>query len=286
VLFLGKKTRIFMIGNNLGSACLIERIADGANELGFDFVRIPILNAEGKSNWEEYWKTDDIIAEREKMRKLGTISQWTREKMCIAIAPEKQIFKKEYFKYYDSRELDISSLSVYTTIDLAISQSDKADYTAICTIGVNSENHWFILDIDYGRYNPSEQIDKIFEAVQKYKPLYVGLEKVAYQASLEHFLLKEMPKRNTFFTIKGLVAEKKKELRIETMQPRFVAGTVWFPYEAGFLAELEQELLTFPKCLHDDLIDSLGYMEQIALPPVGTWGNVMKSEDIPYSGAW
>lgn len=285
VLFLGKKTRIFMIGNNLGEACLIERVASGKSELGFDFVRIPILDEFGKSNWDSYWDTKSILDEREKHRKLGTISQWMREKMCIAIAPEKQIFKKEYYKYYSPDELDKGSLSIYTTVDLAISQKDTADFTSICTVGVNKDNHWFLLDITFGRFDPSQTIDKIFDVVQKYKPLFVGIEKVAFQASIRHFLEKEMPKRNCFFTVKDLLAEKKKELRIEMIQPRFVTGTMWFPENAQFLGELEQELLAFPKGLHDDLIDSLAYMEQIALPPVGSWGGV-KSEDIPYAGSW
>jgi phage terminase large subunit-like protein len=102
-------------------------------------------------------------------------------------------------------------MSVYTTVDLAISEKETADYTCVMTVGVNPENHWFILDIDFGRWNPSETIDAVFRAVQKHRPIYVGIEKIAYQASLEHFLLKEMPMRNVFFTIKPLMAEKKKE---------------------------------------------------------------------------
>lgn len=253
VLFLGKKTRIFLIGNNLGDKCLIERVALNAKLLKFDFVRIPILNDEGKSNWESYWHTEDILKEREDHRKMGEISAWMREKMCLSVAPEKQIFKKEYFKYYDPTVLRIGELSVYTCVDVAISQSDRADYTSVCTIGVNKKNHWFILDIIYGRMNPSEQIDAVFDSVARFRPIAVGIEKVAYQAALEHFLQKEMPVRNIFFVIKPLDSANKKELRIETLQPRFTTGTMWFPSGAGFLTELELELLSFPKGLHDRL---------------------------------
>lgn len=286
VLFLGKKTRIFMIGNNLGASCLIERVAENATQLGFDFVRIPILNEEGKSNWESYWKTDEILAERDNQREIGNISLWMREKMCCAIAPEKQIFKKEYYKYYDPNALRTGELSVYTTVDVAISQSDKADYTAVCTIGVNSKNHWFILDITFARMNPSEQVDAVFDHVARYRPIKVGIEKVAYQASLEHYLYKAMPERNLFFTIHPLNYGTKKEARIEALQPRFITGTVWFPHGASFLNELEIELHSFPKGLHDDLIDALAYQEQIALPPVGGWGSFDDEKyKIPIAGA-
>ena len=173
---------------------------------------------------------------------------------------------------------------MFTTVDLAISEKTSADYSVVCTVAVNQDNHWFVLDIKYGRWNPSVLIDKIFETVAQYKPLYVGMEKVAYQAALMHFVQKEMPKRNQFFTIRELLAERKKELRIQAMQPRFVTGTVWFPMGAKFLTELETELTYFPKSLHDDLIDALGYMEQIATAPINSFATVA-TEDIPAAGA-
>ena len=204
--------------------------------------------------------------------------------MCIAISPERQMFKKEYYKYYAPTELKLEGCSIYTTVDLAISQKESADYTVICTIAVNKDNHWFILDIDYDRYDPSQTIDAIFRAYQKYKPLYVGVEKVAYQASVKHYLEKEMPKRNIWFTVKDLEASSRKELRIATLQPRFKAGTIWFPMGAKFLTELESELGSFPRGLHDDLIDALSYHNQIAIPPAGGF-NTVYTEDIPYGGA-
>lgn len=284
VFFLGKNTRIFFIGNNLGDKCLIERIIQNKKEFGFEAIRIPILDAEEKSNWAERWSVEDILREKDAFRKIGKVDLWFREKMCISISPDNQIFKKEFFRYYDPNVVKRDKLSVFTTVDLAISEKRTADYSVVCTIGVNDENHWFVLDVKYGRWNPSQLIDKIFEAVGQFRPLYVGMEKVAYQAALMHFVQKEMPKRNQWFTIKELLAENKKELRINAMQPRFVAGTIWFPMGADFLTELETELLTHPKSLHDDLIDALAYMEQIAVAPVNSFSWVA-SEDIPFAGA-
>ena len=120
--------------------------------------------------------------------------------------------------------------------------------------------------------------------VQKYRPIYVGIEKVAYQAALIHFVEKEMIKRNTWFTVKPLEAKEKKEIRIAALQPRFKAGTLWFPMGQDFLVELESEFLSFPKSLHDDLIDSLAHISAIASPPVGTFGTV-STADIPMGGA-
>lgn len=284
VLFLGKKTRIFLIGNNLGEKCLIERVIDNQKDLKFTGVRIPILDIEGNSVWPERWSTEEIEAEREAFRRIGNLDVWEREKMCIAISPESQLFKKEYFKYYKPEELQTKDMNIFTTVDLAISQKETADYTVVCTIGVNSENHWFVLDIKYGRFDPTQTIDAVFEAVTRYRPVYVGMEKVAYQAALSHFIEKEMPKRNIWFTVKDLEAKEKKEERIKAIQPRFKAGTVWFPMGASFLGELESEFLAFPKSLHDDLIDALAYQDQIYFAPVSSYDKVVE-EDIPLAGS-
>ena len=284
VYFLGKNTRIFFIGNNLGEKCIIEQVISNKEELDFDAERIPVLNEEGQSNWEEMYPVTAINEEREKWRKLGQLDIWEREKLCIAISPESQIFKKEYFRYYDPHTISLEECSVFVACDLAISEKETADFTSVCAVAVNPDNHWFLLEIDYGRWDPTRTIDTIFQMVQKYRPIYVGIEKVAYQAALIHFVEKEMIKRNTWFTVKPLEAKEKKEIRIAALQPRFKAGTLWFPMGQDFLVELESEFLSFPKSLHDDLIDSLAHISAIASPPVGTFGTV-STADIPMGGA-
>ena len=269
VYFLGKSTRIFLIGNNLGERCIIERVIKGAEQLKFTTRRIPIIDAEGKSAWPSKWPLREIEKDREAWGLLGKTDIWYREKMCQTISPDSQKFKREFFRYYDKAP-NLRELNIYTTVDLAISQKVNADCSAIVTVGVNSAGHWLVLDVEYGRYDPSTTMDAIFSAVQKWRPLCVGIEAVAYQAALSHFLEKEMPKRGIFFRITPLKAEKKKELRIDAIQPRFVVGTVWFKRNAAWLDKIEGELLSYPHGAHDDVIDALAYMEQLAAEPFTT----------------
>ena len=189
--------------------------------------------------------------------------------MCEALSPENQIFKDEYFKFFNWKDLRIPELNIFMTVDLAISQKDTADYTAIMVVGVNKDNHWFVLDCSFGRYDPTQTIDEIFRMAGKWSPQKVGVEKVAYQAAMHHFLDKEMPKRNMFFTITQLRAQRKKEERISALQPRFSSGSIWIPRDAGeWWTELKSEMLAFPHGIHDDLLDALAYIEQIAVSPL------------------
>ena len=272
VYFLGQASRIFLIGNNLGEKCIIEQVIRNAERLKFTTARIPILTQDGKSAWPSKWPLRAIEEEQQSFAVVGNIDLWYRNKMCQCISPQSQKFKREYFKYYE-RPPVLSDLNVYTTVDLAISQKPNADYSAIVTVGVNREGYWFILDVEYGRYDPTTTIDAVFDAVKKWRPLAVGVEVVAYQAAIQHFLEKEMPHRGIFFRITPLKAEKKKEIRIDTLQPRFAVGTVWFKARALWLQELEAELLAYPHGAHDDIIDALAYIEQMAAEPyTSSWG--------------
>lgn len=266
VYFLGQNSRIFLIGNNLGERCIIEQVIQSAESLKFTARRIPILTKEGKSAWPSKWPIFAIEAERNEFALMGKTDLWYRNKMCECISPESQKFKREYFRYYDNPP-NLQELNIYTTVDLAISQKVNADYSAIVTVGVNSGGYWFVLDVEYGRYDPSTTMDAIFSAVKRWRPLSVGIEAVAYQAALSHFLEKEMPKRGIFFRIQPLKAEKKKELRIDNIQPRFAVGTVWFKRNAAWVDKIESELLAYPHGAHDDVIDALAYIEQMATEP-------------------
>lgn len=287
VKFLAKQCRIFLIGNNLGEKCIIERVFGNAADLGFKTSRVPVLNSRDEPNWPAHDPAESILEEKDAFSRMGKIDIWYREKMCLASNPETQRFKREDLRAYVREDLQNRPLANFLTIDLAISQRSSADYTVICANSVNSDNHWFLREFDFGRYDPTETIDRIFALVTRYRPLAVGVEIVAYQAALAHFLEKEMVRRNVFFQIVPLKAEKKKELRILGLQPRFKAGTIWIPETADWRAEFEEELLTFPHGRHDDLVDALAYMDQIAYPP-SAWSDPLADEAdswLPVAGA-
>jgi predicted phage terminase large subunit-like protein len=288
VKFLGKDARIFLIGNNLGEKCIVERCMENKEILDFDGIRVPVADPTfTKAAWEERFPLDFVIHERDTFESIGKSDIWWRERMCKSTSPESQRFRRSLFKYYIPSEMagKIRGMTKFTTTDLAIGETKRSDYTVVLTIAVDENDNWYILDIEYGRWNPTQTMDAIFRAVIKYNPRLVGVESVAYQAALTHFLEREMSTRKRFFSIYQLKSEgRKKELRIESIHPRFVAGQIFFPVGADFLPELENELLSFPRGGHDDLIDALSYQDQIAAAPA-QWSSSGGDEyEIPIAG--
>lgn len=317
VYFLGKSTRIFIIGNNLGEKCIVERIINKASDLEFEWMRIPITgevqgsknvlkeikgihsSEEDKSNWEAHWPLKRIEKEKEQFRNVGSLDIWLREKMCIAINPETQIFRQDMFKYYDPEMitedncfLDFESgkkekLSIYTMVDPAISKSDKACYSAIVTVGANSKNHWFVMDIKYGHFDPSELVDNIFSAAAQYEPVQIGIEDAGFQMALRTIIMERMPKKNIWFDVVPMKhGGKAKEVRIQGLQPRFACGSIWFKKGASWCKELESEMIAFKSGIKTkvDLLDALAYSNNMIQKP-SSWSSSVNFDDIPVAGS-
>jgi len=185
------------------------------------------------------------------------------------VDPETAAFKRKWFKYWDEDMIKGRLLHNFVTIDPAIGLTRESDYTVILTVSVDIFNNWYIREIDRGRYNPRQLIERIFLADDKWKPLKIGLEQVAFQKTLQYTINDEMRRRNHFLPILELKpgTQKSKEDRIRGLQPRYETGTI---YHNKFIENndwLEEELTRFPKGKHDDIIDALSYMLQVAFPP-------------------
>ena len=272
VMFLGKSTRLFLIGNNLGERCIVERVFENAEELKFETLRVPAI-VNGQSLWPERFPAEFLEKEKESYRNMGKLDVWLRERLCVAASDENRIFRKEDFRYYSFGALKrmAPDMNFFMTIDPAASLKESADYRALVVNAVDQDDNWFIVEISYGLYDPFQVIDEIFRLVSTWKLREIGIEEGALKASLEPFLMREMQKRRVYFNILALEAKTKKEERIKMLQPRFRAHTIYFPDESSWLSELEAELLSFTmqgtRGLHDDLIDALAYQEQIVKQP-------------------
>src|SRR5262249_23284648 len=90
--------------------------------------------------------------------------------------------------------------------------------------------------------------------------------KTIYLQALKPFLDEEQRKRGIFLPIVELEHKQvHKETRIRGLLPRYQSGSIY--HIEGECKDLEEELLTFPKSINDDVMDSEAYQLQIAAPP-------------------
>ena len=173
-----------------------------------------------------------------------------------------QEFKNNWFKYRDENEVNSLSTRRFLTIDTALSKLSQADYTGFCDNAVDKENFWN-LRAWRARLSPEELIQNIFSLYQNRQYEIVGIEKTAYLDGLKPYLDSEQRKRNIFLPIMELKHnQQSKEIRIRGLVPRYASGSVF--HVRGQCSALEEEMVSFPVGIHDDVLDATAYQLQTA----------------------
>jgi predicted phage terminase large subunit-like protein len=201
-----------------------------------------------------------------------------QEFMASFEAKGSEMFKEEWVTVAEEAGFEGD---YYIAIDLAgfqdvskkRSKNSRLDNTSMAVVLVGEEG-WFVEDIIYGRWTLDETANKILNAVKKYRPVSVGIERgIAKQAVMSP--LTDMMKRNSFFfRVEELTHgnQKKTDRIMWALQGRFEHGLVTIK-KAEWNSKFLDELFQFPDPLtHDDLVDSLAYIDQLAqVAYAGNW---------------
>ncbi len=215
---------------------------------------------DGKPLWPDMFTLEKLEDMKEEATRNGELDIFMAEYMNDPITDENREFKRAYFKYYDEVPAE---LRITITVDLAISKKTHADYTVIYVQGTDSENNRYCLEYTRQRMDPYETSEELFRLVDKWKPVTVGIEKVAYQEAFSYILKNEMRKRNKFFITEEISTRQDKTQKIRGLVPMYRAGAM---YHRAEMFELEEELLRFPKGVHDDIIDAQAMQQELTLP--------------------
>ena len=215
--------------------------------------------------WPEKYGLKDLTKLR---RKMGPY-QFSANYFNDPFPPGDADFKREWFKYYETSDLKGADLNKYTLIDPAISLEKSADYTGIVTVGIDKFKNVYILDIIKDRFKVNELNNAIFQQYERWHPIQIGLEDVAFQRALRYSLKQEEEKRKRWLPITELKPHaRSKDQRIKGLQPLYANGKVLHNKELVYNAYLEDELIRFPRGKNDDLIDALAYSLDLMHPPV------------------
>jgi predicted phage terminase large subunit-like protein len=187
----------------------------------------------------------------------------------LAVDDENAVFHKSWFHEYDVTDLKDRKLTRFTAIDPAISLKDRADFTAIVTIGVDVLGKIYVLEVKRGHFTEDQMVDELFLTNERFHPLTIQIETVAFQKTLQHYIMKEIKRRGHSLPLNEVLPEsdESKEKRIRLLQPMYMRSDIYHAKTVADIEYLEDELLRFPKGKHDDLIDALSYCVRASFPP-------------------
>jgi predicted phage terminase large subunit-like protein len=247
-------TRLIVIGNLLHEDSLLMRLKHDIAEENLDgiFCWYPLVDSTGKSLWPGKYPNQASIDRLHK--KVPSRVDWEREYMLKIIATQEQVVHPSWIQWYKEIPVDTRHYR-YTAIgvDLAISKSDTADFTAMVAAKVygSGENmRVYILPHPVNeRLTFPEQVDRTRLYSEKLDKAWLFIEEVGYQSAL----IQELKQRG--YTAEGVKthgADKRSRLAIVTHLIQ--NGQVLFP-EHGCEA-LIQQLVGFGVESHDDLADA------------------------------
>ncbi len=183
-------------------------------------------------------------------------------------ADETQGFKTEWLKFHKGH--DGGGTTKYMVVDPASEKKKDSDYTAIWVVGLGEDRNYYVLDMLRDRLSLTQRADAVFALHKKWRPERVGYEKYGMMADIEH-IRDRQERENYRFDVVELGGPMPKPDRIRRLIPLFENGRVWLPEQVnkinyeGRLVDLvqvfiDEEYMTFPVALHDDMLDALARM--------------------------
>ncbi len=187
----------------------------------------------------------------------------------------------ECFQYYNPRFLrneygtwryNGKKLNIYAAVDFAFSLNKKADYTAIVVVGVDSEDNYYVLDID--RFK-TDKISSYFEHIRELHAKW-QFKRIRAEVTVAQEIIVNDIKRYIKKAGMTLVVDKYRPTRHEGSKEERIAAALEHRYdnqqmwhhEGGWTSVLEEELIQ-ARPAHDDIKDALASAIGIAVKPSG-----------------
>ena len=176
-------------------------------------------------------------------------------------------FKKDYFLDFE-RDNDgvaiLPNLEYFAAADFAISERQKADYTAIVVCGVAPDGKIHVVDVRRFKGDTKDIYDELFAVQKMYKPHIFTCESGQILKSIGPGLNDEMVKRGIYLRIDPVTPTQSKTMRARSIQFKHKAGLVrydkskaWYP---AFEAELMMVADSGPRGRNDDQFDAFAYI--------------------------
>ena len=254
-----------------GEAVLIST-PDGRNWF-YDAFKTGEGNSADWKSWHLTTKDNPTIdpEEIEAAKKNLSTFHFNQEFMASFTNSGSGMFKEEWLKYGSEPKEG----SWYIAIDLAgfkdvanasTAAQKRLDQSAIAVVKATDDGKWFVEKIEHGRWDIDETAMRILKNVEEYKPMAVGIEKGMARQAVLGPLQALMRRYNNYFHIEELTHgnQKKTDRIMWSLQGNFEHSRIILNSDEDW-SEFVDQYLMFPSTqVHDDLIDALSYVDQLA----------------------
>lgn len=264
---MSKNYNIIVVGTKLHHDSLIARISKRNDFKSFSFplvLRFPLNLSEITKENVKKGDEKGMLLDDKNLNKYELLLDYLEDKDSFFSEFQNQPLSSEnaIFSTYTTYKGDIPKCDMYS-IALDPSMGKKnGDYFGIAILGfMNSISHEkeqkFYSKVYGYKQNPIHLIPKIIKLYIKFDTkarTILSVETVAYQEFFKDVLKKEASKVGVFLNVKEYKNTAAKELRLNSLSPLIKDETILINEDDNLLI---QELQTYPKAAHDDLLDAL-----------------------------
>lgn len=220
----------------------------------------------------------EVLSEEElsKIRRRQGIGIFSKQYLNEPVSDENATFKRQYIVRKPWVEVEGRPMNWYLSVDPSYfdprGTSSYGDFASLVLVGMDYTKDLYVRHIVRKKLSYSELINEIFNIYtdrkfQDIKNMKIILEVIGTK-SLSYELSNEQKRRNTWLPITEIKSRlQNKEERIRGLAPFYEYGHIYHVQECPQIEELEYELLHFPSARHDDVIDALATVLEIASPP-------------------
>lgn len=220
----------------------------------------------------------EVLSEQEldKIRRRQGASIFSKQYLNEPVSDENATFKKDQIVYKNLADIEGRPINWYLIVDPSYtdprSTGQYSDFAAMVLVGMDYQRDLYVRHVVRKKMTYSEIIDHIFYLyTDKFKDIQdrtkIILETIGTK-SLSYEMHNEQRRRNAWLPLTELKSRgESKEERIRGLAPFFEFGHIFLIRECPQVDELIIELLQFPAGRHDDIIDALSTVLQVATPP-------------------
>jgi len=253
-----KDTRLVIVGSLLHEDSLIKRLQRSIEENTMNglYREYPLLDEQGNCAWPGKFPDQKTI-DAEKTKGINEIA-WQREYLLRVISDSGRAVNPEWIHYYDPDKDfpgDDKFIQTYIGVDLAISEKDSANRTAIVAMKIyrkDDKSYAYVMPFPFndtvGFPDQVTQIKLLVSNTEIYRHPKIFVEKVAYQESIIQHC------QSIGIQVEGIPPRGEKHERIILTTAAIKEGLILFPNKGA--EELISQLTGFGTEKYDDLADA------------------------------
>jgi hypothetical protein len=181
------------------------------------------------------------------------------------------LFKEQWLKYGEEPDDGVYYIAIdlagFVNTNYSETRKKRLDESAIAVVKVTDDGVWFVKKIEHGRWDVQDAATRILKNIQEFEPVGVGMERGTVRNAVLPYLSDLMRSKNTYATIQDLThgGKQKTERIMWALQGRFEHGKVILNEDEDW-KEFTDQFLMFPTTqVHDDLMDALSFVDQLAV---------------------